>query len=69
MERVYTTFFDYLGNLGGVFEIILFAFAIMMQIHSGIEMDLYLLNHIVLHDQWVDKEENQPRGNQVADIS
>ena len=37
--------------------------------HSGIEMDLYLLNHIVLHDPWVDKEENQPRGNQVADIS
>ena len=48
LQRIYTTFFDYLGNLGGVFEIILFVFAILMQIHSGVEMDLYLLNHIVL---------------------
>lgn len=50
-RRVYQTFFDYLGNLGGVFEIIIFTFVLFMTMHSTVEMDVNMLNYIVLKDQ------------------
>lgn len=48
LNRQYSTFMDFLGNLGGVFEIFLFVFAILMEFHHGIELELYFLNQIVL---------------------
>jgi len=41
---------DYLGNLGGNFEIMVFTFVIIMTLHSTIEMEVNLLNYIVLKD-------------------
>ena len=51
LRRVYQSFVGYLGNLGGNFEIILFTFAILVTIHSTVEMDVNMLNYIVLKDQ------------------
>ena len=50
-ERVYQTFFDYLGNLGGNFEIMIFTFVLLITLHSIVEMDVNQLNYIVLKDQ------------------
>lgn len=33
-----------------MFEIIFFVFAALMSVHSGIEMELHLLNDVVLED-------------------
>lgn len=57
VQRIYTTFFDYLGNLGGVYEIMITAFTILVQFHAGIEMHLYLLNKIALQDEFHEEEE------------
>ena len=50
MLRVYDSFMDFLGNVGGVFEILMSIFMILLTIHSGIEMELYLVNQIALGD-------------------
>lgn len=69
VQRNYTTFFDYLGNLGGVYEIMITVFTILVQIHSGIEMHLYLLNRIALQDNYSEEEEESGSKNQVADLT
>lgn len=48
LQRVYQNFFDYLGNLGGVFEIMLFSFMLVLAVHHNIELELYCLNELAV---------------------
>lgn len=70
-ERVYDTFFDYLSNLGGIFETIMFGFAFGLLKHSAILMHLYLLNTIALEASEVPDaaQELKPKKNQLKQIS
>lgn len=67
-RRVYQTFFDYLGNLGGVYEIVIFAFLLLMSLHSSVEMEVNMLNYVVLQDQQELLEE-PGKLNQVREMS
>lgn len=67
LTRTYESFLDCLGNIGGVFEILMFIFVILLEIHSGITLNLYLLNEVVLHDE-SQTTDAAPRGNQVSDL-
>lgn len=67
LERNYQTFFDYLGNLGGNFEIMVFTFVLLITLHSIIEMDVNQLNYIVLKDQQ-ELIQEPSKLNQVSDL-
>jgi hypothetical protein len=56
LTRTYESFLDCLGNIGGVFEIIMFLFVFLLEIHSGIELNLYLLNQVVLKEVLLEEE-------------
>ena len=66
--RVYESFLDFLGNVGGVFEILLSVFMLVLTIHSSLGMELYFLNSFSIGDQAEDEQEFIEY-NKVADIT
>ena len=66
LRKVYQTFSDYLGLLGGNFEIILFIFVLLATVHSTIQIKVNMLNYIVLKDQ-IELIEEPTKINQISD--
>ena len=50
VKRVYGNLIDFFVDVGGVGEIIIFTFVLVLTLHSDIVKDLYLLNECLLKD-------------------
>lgn len=66
-KRVYLTVMDALVQIGGLGEIIIFTFMMLMTLHSSIVREMYLLNVCIIENNQYSRK-STIRHNQVADV-
>lgn len=59
---------DFLQKIGGVGEVLIFAFCFLMVYHHDLLMNMFLLNNSILLSQY-NVSDKKIRKNQIADVS